>query len=166
MHHSKENSREKPMPYAIFSVADQFFGLSALYVREIFVIPNVTSVPNREAHIRGLINLRGKIVVLIDFRQYIGLQPHSDAFPNNPTSKEMVIVCDLGYGLCAFTVDEVVAIETIIESHIESSETSNVQERFLLKGNIARREKSGNIVVLLEPEALTEAFFQSTEKAS
>lgn len=67
-------SSQSHLPYVIFSVGDQRFGLSTEYVREMFLIPKVTPIPNTPDYMRGLINLRGKIVSLLDLRLYIGMQ--------------------------------------------------------------------------------------------
>lgn len=58
--------------YATFHVGDRLFGLDILGVREIIRDFTITSVPRAEPHIRGLINLRGQIVTILDLAVRLG----------------------------------------------------------------------------------------------
>ena len=54
--------------YMTFKSGNEFFGLKIQYVNEIIQIPSITEVPRTEEYIKGLINLRGKIIPVIDVR--------------------------------------------------------------------------------------------------
>ena len=58
--------------FATFHVGEHLFGLDILGVREIIRVFNITSVPRAEPHIRGLINLRGQIVTILDLAVRLG----------------------------------------------------------------------------------------------
>ena len=58
--------------FATFQVGDHLFGLDILGVREIIRVFNITPVPRSETHIRGLINLRGQIVTILDLAVRLG----------------------------------------------------------------------------------------------
>jgi len=60
--------------FATFAVGEHLFGLDILGVREIIRVFNITPVPRADAHIRGLINLRGQIVTILDLAVRIGQQ--------------------------------------------------------------------------------------------
>ena len=60
--------------YATFRLGGLQFGLDLMQVREINRILDITPVPHARAHIRGLINLRGQIVTIIDLRVRLGLE--------------------------------------------------------------------------------------------
>jgi purine-binding chemotaxis protein CheW len=59
--------------YVTFSVGKYLFGIDVLDVREINHNVDCTTVPLAPKHIRGLINLRGQIVTLLDLRNMFGL---------------------------------------------------------------------------------------------
>jgi len=58
--------------FATFNVGEHLFGLDILGVREIIRVFNITPVPRSEPHIRGLINLRGQIVTILDLAVRLG----------------------------------------------------------------------------------------------
>lgn len=63
-------------PYATFGLGDRLFGMDLLVIREINRILDITPVPRSREHIRGLINLRGQIVTIIDLAVRLGLPRH------------------------------------------------------------------------------------------
>ncbi len=61
--------------YATFRVAERLLGLDLLTVREILRPLNITAVPRCSPHIRGLLNLRGQVVTIINLAVCLGLAP-------------------------------------------------------------------------------------------
>jgi len=61
------------LPYVIAGVKDLQLAVSAQYVQEITRTPHWHEVPNVPRHIRGVINLRGKVLPLVDLRLRMGL---------------------------------------------------------------------------------------------
>jgi purine-binding chemotaxis protein CheW len=59
--------------YLTFALADEEYGLPVLKVREIIKVMDITAVPRVPAHVKGVINLRGKVVPVIDLRLKFGL---------------------------------------------------------------------------------------------
>lgn len=59
--------------YLAFTLGKESYGLPVLKVREIIRLVAITPVPQMPAHIRGVINLRGKIVPVVDLRIKFGL---------------------------------------------------------------------------------------------
>jgi purine-binding chemotaxis protein CheW len=59
--------------YLTFQLANEEFGIRVLKVREIMGLQEITAVPQTPAHIKGVINLRGKVVPVIDLRLKFGL---------------------------------------------------------------------------------------------
>lgn len=60
--------------YATFQLKDRLFGLDILWVREIIRVFDVTPVPRVAPHIRGLLNLRGQVVTLVDLAVRLGME--------------------------------------------------------------------------------------------
>lgn len=59
--------------YLTFQLANEEFGIRVLKVREIMGLLEITAVPQTPAHIKGVINLRGKVVPVVDLRLKFGL---------------------------------------------------------------------------------------------
>jgi purine-binding chemotaxis protein CheW len=60
--------------YLTFQLGREEFGIRVLKVREIMGILEITAVPQTPAHVKGVVNLRGKVVPVIDLRLKFGLQ--------------------------------------------------------------------------------------------
>src|SRR5271165_4955010 len=54
--------------YLTFKLQAESYGIDVLKVREIIRLATITAVPQMPAHIRGVINLRGKIIPVMDLR--------------------------------------------------------------------------------------------------
>ena len=54
--------------YLTFNLHSESYGIDVLKVREIIRLTTITAVPQMPAHIRGVINLRGKIIPVMDLR--------------------------------------------------------------------------------------------------
>jgi len=60
--------------YLVFQLGKEEFGIQVLKVREIMGVQDITPVPHLPAHVKGVLNLRGKIVPVIDLRLKFGLE--------------------------------------------------------------------------------------------
>jgi purine-binding chemotaxis protein CheW len=61
------------MAWAIIQAKNQSFAIATQDLREMVIMPEVSEVPNTGANVRGVINLRGRVLPLIDLRKRIGL---------------------------------------------------------------------------------------------
>jgi purine-binding chemotaxis protein CheW len=61
--------------YMAFRLANEDYGLAILKVREIIGMMDITRVPCTDSYIRGVINLRGKVIPVIDLRAKFGMEP-------------------------------------------------------------------------------------------
>lgn len=75
--------------YLTFALGAEEYGLPVLKVREIIKVMDITQVPQVPAHVRGVINLRGKVIPVIDLRAKFGL-PHQDY-----TERTCIVVVDV-----------------------------------------------------------------------
>ncbi|MFH1747087.1 MAG: chemotaxis protein CheW [Planctomycetota bacterium] len=93
--------------YLTFSLADEEYGLEILKVREIIGIMDITAVPQMPNFVKGVINLRGKVIPVIDLRLKFGLDPAEY------TEETCIVVVDVGtlMGIIVDTVQEVLDID-------------------------------------------------------
>ena len=79
---NSEPVAQKFIEYVTVTIGEQLFGLPILRVQDVFVPERLTRVPLAPPDIAGVLNLRGRIVTLIDTRRRLGLDVRmSDAPP-------------------------------------------------------------------------------------
>ena len=64
---------ERAGKYLTFQLAQEEFGIRVLKVREIMGIQDITAVPHTPGYVKGVINLRGKVIPVLDLRLKFGL---------------------------------------------------------------------------------------------
>jgi purine-binding chemotaxis protein CheW len=65
---------EKDGKYLTFALANEEYGLEILKVREIIGYMDITAVPQTPSHVKGVINLRGQVIPVIDLRAKFGME--------------------------------------------------------------------------------------------
>src|ERR1700740_231075 len=99
--------------YVTAVIGGQLFGLPCARVQDVFMPERLTRVPLASAEIAGVLNLRGRIVTVIDMRRRLGLPPRDDDKPMMAVGIEMK---GESYGLLIDTVGEVMKLgETTLE---------------------------------------------------
>ena len=91
--------------YVTFKSGNQYFGIKIEYVNEIIVYQEITEIPETEEYIKGLINLRGKIIPVIDVRIRFKQEPFEY---NDRTCIIVLNVKELVVGLIVEKIAEVV----------------------------------------------------------
>lgn len=67
-------SRQRAGKYLTFKLGGEEYGLEILKVREIIGLMSITAVPRTPPYVRGVINLRGKVISVLDLRQKFGME--------------------------------------------------------------------------------------------
>lgn len=118
--------------YLTFELGGEVYGLEILKVQEIIGIMDVTRVPKTPAYVRGVINLRGQVIPVVDLRLKFGIESIDD------TEKTCIIVVQVARGGDAVTmgvlVDEVSEVLDIDAEQIENTPSfgSKVDTDFIL----------------------------------
>ena len=102
--------------FLTFSLGRESYGLGILQVREIIRLPEITHVPCMPSYMRGVINLRGKVVPVADLRAKFGLPKGTQS------ERTCVIVVELaarGKSLMGLMVDAVEEVSNIPPADIE-----------------------------------------------
>lgn len=100
-----------------FRVGAETFGVPITYVHEIVRVPEITSVPDSPEFVEGVINLRGKIVSVVDLRKRFG-ETQVD-----PNKKNRVIVVESDGKLVGLIVDTASEVLRIPNADIEPPPT-------------------------------------------
>jgi purine-binding chemotaxis protein CheW len=126
--------------YLTFSLGNECYGIEIKYVTEIIGIQSITEVPELPEHVKGIINLRGKIIPVIDVR--LRFKKESIAY-NDRTCVIVIEINALSIGLIVDCVSEVITI----------SEQDIVEPPVINKGNhncyISKIGKVNNDVKLI-----------------
>ncbi len=110
-----------------FNIGEEEFGVDILRVQEINRMLEVTRVPNSPVHVDGVINLRGKVIPIVDLRQRFGM-PRKDHDKNT-----RIIVVELNGQVVGFVVDAVREVLRIPRSVTEPppSLAGGVREEYI-----------------------------------
>ena len=84
-----------------FKIGNEEFGVDILKVQEINKMVAVTKVPNSPSFVEGVINLRGKVIPIVDLRTRLGLEKVEQ------TKDTRIIVVDVDSRIIGFIVDSV-----------------------------------------------------------
>ena len=108
---------EKDLQVVGFRIGDETFGVRIGSVREIVRVPEITAVPNAPETIEGVINLRGKIIPVMDLRKRFGqAEVQRD-------KKNRILVVELDNKLVGLIVNSASEVLKIPPSEIESPGT-------------------------------------------
>src|SRR5829696_6951578 len=104
--------------YLTFMLGREEYGLPVLKVREIIKVMDITHVPQVAAHVLGVINLRGKVIPVIDLRRKFGF------VPQDHTERTCIIVAEVALApatvMMGVVVDAVSEVVNVGASEIES----------------------------------------------
>jgi purine-binding chemotaxis protein CheW len=93
--------------YLTFTLGDDVFGVAIRFVQEIIGIQRITTVPDTPDFIKGIINLRGKIIPIIDVRLKFG----KEEIPYNERTCIIVVEANgMFVGLIVDKVDDVLTL--------------------------------------------------------
>jgi purine-binding chemotaxis protein CheW len=105
--------------HLIFSLGSEEFGIQVLAIKEIIGLQEITAVPKMPKHIKGVINLRGQVIPVIDLSLKFSLVPHEYTY------RTCIIVVrshgPSGDRLIGAIADGVSEVLTIAEEDIEAS---------------------------------------------
>ncbi|MCK4502120.1 MAG: purine-binding chemotaxis protein CheW [Desulfuromonadales bacterium] len=99
--------------YLTFHLAGEDYGIEIQYVIEIIGIQNITDVPDMPDFIRGVINLRGKVIPIMDVRARFGLEARAY------DERTCIIVVNIDTTEVGLVVDEVSEVADIPEADVE-----------------------------------------------
>src|ERR1700690_2243462 len=102
--------------FLTFTLGHEEYGLPVLKVREIIKVMDITAVPQVPPHVRGVINLRGRVIPVIDLRLKFGL-PWRDY-----TERTCIIVADVASaGMIGVVVDSVSEVVNVTAADTEDA---------------------------------------------
>jgi purine-binding chemotaxis protein CheW len=128
--------------YLTFVLCDEFYGVPISKVREINQIMEITPVPKTPKFVEGVVNLRGKILPVVNLRQKLGFEKIGY---NRETC---IIVIEAQIGHVGVVVDAVREVVDLKEEQIESApQMGNEKEMKFLS---AMGKQENRVIILLD----------------
>ena len=134
--------------YLTFELARELYGLEILKVREIIGMMDITAVPQTPAFVKGLINLRGKVIPVADLRIKFGMAEMEY------TERTAIIVVEISAEgssvMMGIVVDNVSEVISIAGQDIENA--PNFGTRLKTEYILGMAKLKGRVIILLDIE--------------
>lgn len=134
--------------YVTFKSGNEYFGLKIEYVNEIIVFQEITEIPESEDYIKGLINLRGKIIPVIDVRLRFKQEP----FEYN--DRTCIIVINVKSTVVGLVVEKIAEVVEIPEENILPSPSLGHGDKSQNQYVYAIGKVGDAVKLLLDPDKL------------
>ena len=144
---SNEHDAQKGK-YMTFKSGNECFGLKIQYVNEIIQFQAVTAVPETEDYIKGLINLRGKVIPVIDVRLRFKQEP----FEYN--DRTCIMVISVKSTVVGLVIDKIAEVVEIKEENILPPPTIGRVEKMHHKYVYGIGKVGDSVKLLLDPDKL------------
>lgn len=144
-----------------FNLKDEMFSLPVKYVKEVFEFETITPIPNSLPYLKGVMNVRGGVVSIVDLRKLFGFEVSDDLTGTQviimeiPQKSEKPVLL----GILADKVD-VVSRLNIIQA---DSKDYGINEGQDFVKSVARRGES--FILILDPEKILSFIEADVEKA-
>jgi purine-binding chemotaxis protein CheW len=106
-----ENSQENQ--YLLFPLGEEIYGINIGSITEIVEKQKITEVPDMPEYIKGVINLRGRIIPVLDLRVRFGMETRTY------DDRTCIIIVRVGERTVGFIVDTVAEVQNIAQNNIE-----------------------------------------------
>lgn len=134
--------------FMTFQTGKEFFGISISYVNEIIMMQPITAVPEVEDYIKGLINLRGKIIPVIDVRARFKMEPIEY------TDRTCIIVINVKSIVIGLIVEKIAEVDTIMEEDIVPPPSLGRKDSEQNKYVYGLAKTEDTMKLLIDPEKL------------
>jgi purine-binding chemotaxis protein CheW len=131
-----------------FQVGRETYGVPITSLHEIVRVPEITAVPDAPEYMEGVINLRGKIVSVIDLRKRLGAKTVT------PSRRNRILVVEHKGRLCGLIVDSASEVLKVPASDIEPAAV--VFQEVGLNCVTGLGKHKGRLIVLLDIDKLLE----------
>jgi purine-binding chemotaxis protein CheW len=138
------------LQYVVFRLGKEEYGFDVAIVREIHNIDEVARVHRSASHIEGVINLRGKLLTVVNLRKRLGMEPNPDAEGN-----KKIVVVDAIDAPVGFLVDEVLEVARFAKDSVEKAPSyvaNGIEAQYVL--GIAKH--GDRLITLIDPRKVLE----------
>ena len=135
--------------FLTFYVQDEQYGIDISRIKEIIAPINITHIPNTPNYLKGVINLRGSIIPVVDIRLKFGLEER------DMDMNTAIVIYEVTNASIGFIVDRIDDVISLDKSHISEAPHfgNNIDTSFI--ENVAEVNK--DVVMLLNLEKIFDA---------
>jgi purine-binding chemotaxis protein CheW len=133
---------EKDLQIIGFRVGRETYGVPITMVHEIVRVPEITAVPDAPEYLEGVINLRGKIVSIIDLRKRFG------EAAGESSNKNRILVTEVGGKLLGLVVDSASEVLRIGRTEIEAPPALMQEGRLNCVTGVGKLQ--GRLIILID----------------
>ena len=134
--------------YVTFKSGNEYYAIKIQYVNEIIVYQEITAIPESEDYIKGLINLRGKIIPVIDVRVRFKQEPVEY------TDRTCIIIIDVNSTVVGLIVEKIAEVVEIDEENIIPSPSFGKADKSHNRYVYAIGKVGEDVKLLLDPDKL------------
>jgi len=142
--------------FMTFQIGKEFFGISISYVNEIIAMQPIAAIPEVEDYVKGLVNLRGKIIPVIDVRVRFKMEPCEY------TDRTCIIVIDVKTITVGLIVEKIAEVDTIMDDDIVPPPSLARKEHEHNKYVYGLARTGDTVKLLIDPEKLIKQEEQET----
>ncbi|WP_035992431.1 chemotaxis protein CheW [Leptolyngbya sp. KIOST-1] len=134
--------------YLLFTLGDTPYGLAADCVKEVFLLPALTSVPDVGSEVAGVLNLRGQLLPVLNLKRYLG-------HPGEPNRlSQAVVLVQHDDQMVGLVVDQIQNVATIALDQITVTATTPYIGDTQASLTAGLAQIGDRVIVLLNPQVL------------
>lgn len=122
--------------YITFNLGKEQYGIELNEGREILIPSEITRVPNTLDYVTGVINLRGRVITILDFKNLLSIEDRK----NNNEADKRIIITTIENITSGFIVDQMQGVLTLAAEDIETENNNEMNSEFI-KGIYTKGDK-------------------------
>jgi purine-binding chemotaxis protein CheW len=143
---SEEQVEEPTSQWVTFKLGGEQYAINVMQVQEVLPPTEIAPVPGAPEFVLGIINLRGKVVTVIDTRLRFGMEP------KEPDSNSRIIVMEVEENIAGIMVDGVNEVASVREDEIDTApNVSNEESSRYIYGVVSRDD---GLLILVDANKL------------
>lgn len=164
--HSNDSKKDSDRRYIAFSLGSEQYAIPLLQAKEFIGVTEPTPVPQSPEYFKGIINLRGQIISVIDLRTKLRLPKYER--PQGQRSEESIIILNLGSLFLGMIVDSINSVLALTDEELGPPPTADASSKENYIIGVAR--KDNRLTLILDIESLLnvqdKTILQQTAKAA
>jgi len=133
------------LQWVTFNLNNETYGVDVMMVQEVLRVTEIAPVPGAPSYVLGIINLRGKVVTVIDTHSRFGL-PAVEM-----TDSTRIVIVELNGKIAGLRVDSVAEVVNLYASEIEiAPKVGNDESAKYIHGVANQGRKGGGLLILID----------------